>query len=242
MKLNAFLSLFFIFFFCGKFTIFRIACINIVWELSLEAIQKKLKRRGKARDMKQYDRECMKIAMLKQEEIFRYQVHELHRLYNIQKLLMREMKKADMKRQRYKPTDGERDEKGRDSKCDDYCDWRQQPRHLLDLALSAEEYIERHKGEVMLTMKESNDLELKLATGSNRTPSKKNDTRFTSDSGSSFSSSSNDSEFKKQVFTKLRNDRKGGCDIQKQMRKEEIKQPNWLFPCSKQDMLVSFGL
>ncbi|XP_042393289.1 uncharacterized protein LOC121984431 [Zingiber officinale] len=192
--------------------------------------------------MKLYDRECMKIAMLKQEEIFRYQVHELHRLYNIQKLLMREMKKADMKRQRYKPTDGERDEKGTDSKCDDYCDWRQQPRHLLDLALSAEKYIERHKGEVMLTMKESNDLELKLATGSNKTPSKKNDTRFTSDSGSSFSSSSNDSEFKKQLFTRLRNERKGGCDIQKQMRKEEIKQPHWLFPCSKQDMLVSFGL
>ncbi|XP_074573768.1 uncharacterized protein LOC141830180 [Curcuma longa] len=191
--------------------------------------------------MKQYDRECMKIALLKQEEIFRYQVHELHRLYNVQKLMMREMKNADMKRQTHKPTDGERDEKGTNSKCEDYSDFRQ-PHHLLDLALSAEEYIERHKGEVTLTMTDSSDLELKLATGGNRTPSKKNETRFTYDSGSSFSSSSNDSEFKKQVFTGLRKDRKGGCDIEKQMRKEEIKQPHWLFSCSKQDMMVSFGL
>lgn len=151
------------------------------------------------------------------------------------------MKNTDMKRQRCKPSDGERDEKGTNSKCDDYSDGRQ-PHHLLDLALSAEEYIEQHKGEVMLTMEEYSDLELKLATGGNRTPTKKNDIRFTSDSGSSFSSSSNDSEFKKQVFIGLRNDRNGGCDIEKQMRKEEIKQPHWLFPCSKQDMMVSFGL
>lgn len=38
-----------------------------------------------------YDKEYMKIAMLKHEEIFREQVYELHRLYQTQKLLMRNM-------------------------------------------------------------------------------------------------------------------------------------------------------
>ncbi|KAL9669557.1 hypothetical protein QQ045_007104 [Rhodiola kirilowii] len=36
-----------------------------------------------------YDMEYMKMAMLKHEEIFKQQVYELHRLYRIQKLLMR---------------------------------------------------------------------------------------------------------------------------------------------------------
>ncbi|TVT98990.1 hypothetical protein EJB05_55675 [Eragrostis curvula] len=34
------------------------------------------------------DREQMKLAILKQEQIFRQQVHELHRLYHVQKQLM----------------------------------------------------------------------------------------------------------------------------------------------------------
>uniref|UniRef100_A0A7N0UDL2 Uncharacterized protein n=1 Tax=Kalanchoe fedtschenkoi TaxID=63787 RepID=A0A7N0UDL2_KALFE len=35
-----------------------------------------------------HDMECMKMAMLKHEEIFKQQVYELHRLYRIQKMLM----------------------------------------------------------------------------------------------------------------------------------------------------------
>ncbi|RLN43323.1 uncharacterized protein C2845_PM01G18880 [Panicum miliaceum] len=38
--------------------------------------------------LKQYEKEHMKMAMLKQEETFRQQVQELHRLYRVQKLLM----------------------------------------------------------------------------------------------------------------------------------------------------------
>ncbi|KAL7101485.1 hypothetical protein ACP275_08G056800 [Erythranthe tilingii] len=41
-----------------------------------------------------YDKECMKMAMLKHEETFRDQVYELHRLYQIQKLLMKEIAKS----------------------------------------------------------------------------------------------------------------------------------------------------
>ncbi|CAL4931748.1 unnamed protein product [Urochloa decumbens] len=38
--------------------------------------------------LKQYEKEHMKMAMLKQEETFKQQVQELHRLYRVQQLLM----------------------------------------------------------------------------------------------------------------------------------------------------------
>ncbi|KAL1537099.1 hypothetical protein AAHA92_29654 [Salvia divinorum] len=41
----------------------------------------------------QYDKEYMKMAMLKHEETFREQVYELHRLYRIQKMLMKDIAK-----------------------------------------------------------------------------------------------------------------------------------------------------
>ncbi|XP_023754346.1 uncharacterized protein LOC111902769 [Lactuca sativa] len=41
-----------------------------------------------------YDMECMKMAMLKHEETFKQQVYELHRLYQIQRLLMKNMQRS----------------------------------------------------------------------------------------------------------------------------------------------------
>ncbi|KAG2551090.1 uncharacterized protein LOC120648758 isoform X2 [Panicum virgatum] len=38
--------------------------------------------------LRQYEKEHMKMAMLKQEQTFKQQVQELHRLYRVQKLLM----------------------------------------------------------------------------------------------------------------------------------------------------------
>ncbi|XP_057788665.1 uncharacterized protein LOC131005659 [Salvia miltiorrhiza] len=43
--------------------------------------------------LNQYDKEYMKMAMLKHEETFREQVYELHRLYRIQKMLMKDIAK-----------------------------------------------------------------------------------------------------------------------------------------------------
>ncbi|PUZ45584.1 hypothetical protein GQ55_8G236300 [Panicum hallii var. hallii] len=40
------------------------------------------------------EREQMKMAILKQEQIFRQQVHDLHRLYHVQKQLMQQMPAA----------------------------------------------------------------------------------------------------------------------------------------------------
>ncbi|KAM0937758.1 hypothetical protein DsansV1_C24g0182611 [Dioscorea sansibarensis] len=45
------------------------------------------------RVLKKYDKESMKMTILKHEETFREQVHELHRLYGVQKLLMSDMQK-----------------------------------------------------------------------------------------------------------------------------------------------------
>ncbi|XP_072992938.1 uncharacterized protein [Typha latifolia] len=42
------------------------------------------------RFLKQYDRESARHTILKHEEIFRQQVHELHRIYRVQKMLMAE--------------------------------------------------------------------------------------------------------------------------------------------------------
>ncbi|KAL6637911.1 hypothetical protein ACP70R_025483 [Stipagrostis hirtigluma subsp. patula] len=46
------------------------------------------------------DKDTLKMAMLKHEETFRQQVHELHRLYRIQKLLMRDLKRELKNQQR----------------------------------------------------------------------------------------------------------------------------------------------
>ncbi|GAB4846913.1 hypothetical protein Ancab_025924 [Ancistrocladus abbreviatus] len=47
-----------------------------------------------------YDKECMREAILKHEEIFREQVCELHRLYRIQKVLMSSVEKNPSHRQK----------------------------------------------------------------------------------------------------------------------------------------------
>ncbi|KAL2551639.1 uncharacterized protein Fot_05258 [Forsythia ovata] len=48
-----------------------------------------------------YDKEYMKMAMLKHEETFREQVFELHRLYRMQKILMKDIVKNTRKGQDY---------------------------------------------------------------------------------------------------------------------------------------------
>ncbi|KAM0933773.1 hypothetical protein DsansV1_C34g0225141 [Dioscorea sansibarensis] len=40
------------------------------------------------RYLEQYNREYVKKVMIDQQEIFKQQVHELHRLYKVQKMLM----------------------------------------------------------------------------------------------------------------------------------------------------------
>ncbi|KAJ8460589.1 hypothetical protein OPV22_033515 [Ensete ventricosum] len=190
------------------------------------------------RCMKQYDKEYMemKTIMLKQEETFRLQVHELHRLYRIQKLLMPNTKTAAMKMRRHMKPDIELWNVASKTCLNQPSQHRRQPLCSLDLEAPAE-YIRRHNGD------EESDLELTLATGSSRAQRTRKDASFTSDSGSTFSSSSIESGgIVPDISTSFRNERNGGLNIEEQMRQDAVKQPPWLFQCTKQDMVASFVL
>ncbi|KAF3333869.1 hypothetical protein FCM35_KLT01560 [Carex littledalei] len=121
--------------------------------------------------LKQCDKELMKMAMIKHEETFRQQVHELHRLYRIQKQLMRDVKSTnELKRQRSSMSPPNHHSK---------------PRRALNLQLPADEYIVSTQDE------HETELELTLAIGCTR--KKREGTPLASDSGGSFSSSSTES-------------------------------------------------
>lgn len=61
------------------------------------------------RALQPYDKEFMRMAMLKHEEIFREQVYELHRLYRIQKMLMNSTVEVKQHEIRQKQDDDQRD-------------------------------------------------------------------------------------------------------------------------------------
>uniref|UniRef100_A0ACD5XMI9 Uncharacterized protein n=1 Tax=Avena sativa TaxID=4498 RepID=A0ACD5XMI9_AVESA len=88
--------------------------------------------------VRQCDMEVMKMAMLKHEETFRQQVHELHRLYRIQTQLMA----GDLSTRRQPRRRGSK-----------------QPRRALNLQLPADQYIVGAEDE------DDEELELTLAVG-----------------------------------------------------------------------------
>lgn len=207
------------------------------------------------RYLKQYDKEYMKMAMLKHEETFRHQVHELHRLYQVQKLLMRDMRNAELKRQQdstyYQSSiDRWNVENERGSSQPSYSSYLDQrkPHQKLDLELPAEVFIGKDDGDVMLEVEEEGDLELTLAIGSNRSQRKKEEASFTSDSGASFSSSSSDSGAVKlnsqdwglfqvsDITMRFQDDKKSGFNVEERMRQDGLKHPPWLFQCLNLNM------
>lgn len=194
--------------------------------------------------MKQYDKDYMKMAILKQEETFRQQVHELHRLYRVQTLLMNDMK-AELQRQRpSNRVDGWNSENETDS-CYNHKNQRRSPQ-VLDLELPAKEYIGKN---AMQEPDEESELELTLATGSRR--QRKKDNSFTSDSGASFSSSSttesggvklnggewglvrmpniNLSSYRNEII-------KSKFNGEEPMNDEKVKRPPWLLQCLSLNM------
>ncbi|KAM3254522.1 hypothetical protein ACQJBY_048182 [Aegilops geniculata] len=100
--------------------------------------------------VRQCDMEVMKMAMLKHEETFRQQVHELHRLYRIQTQLMG----ADLSTRRQPRRRGNK-----------------QPRRALNLQLPADEYIVGAADEDDDGCGTGAELELTLAVGGRRTGS-----------------------------------------------------------------------
>lgn len=193
--------------------------------------------------VKDCDKANMKKAIIKQEEIFRQQVrrtpplifsslsqlipgiretydtqpflqvHELHRLYRIQKLLMRENRSTE-KAQLQKSNADKRK----------HC-------QTLDLELPAttEEYL----GNGDEYIGEESEIELTLATGSNFR--KKKEQSQTSHSGTGFSSSSTESEGVKLAgeewmqMNDIGSD--SAIDTVERKRHERLNQLPWSIPC-----------
>ncbi|KAL3526864.1 hypothetical protein ACH5RR_011520 [Cinchona calisaya] len=142
-----------------------------------------------------YDKEYMKMAMLKHEETFREQVYELHRLYQIQKLLMKNIANSpkheqESDRRNFKITT-------KSNQANVYHqDIHKMPRKLcLDLELPAEEFVPGTECNNQVQIDDDEyELELTLGIGpksnNGRRRRKALDTSLPSDSAASFSSSS----------------------------------------------------
>ncbi|XP_041009925.1 uncharacterized protein LOC121254025 [Juglans microcarpa x Juglans regia] len=143
--------------------------------------------------LNQYDRECMRMAMIKHEETFKEQVSELHRLYRIQKMLMKNIRSNRPNIGRSQELSNLRNELGFIQNSNDHHqrDAEHKPQSWkLDLEQPAEDYIaEPDDGEGVLELIEESEIELTLGP-SNYNRWKKPETPLTSDSGPSFSSSS----------------------------------------------------
>ncbi|KAG0521415.1 hypothetical protein BDA96_08G158300 [Sorghum bicolor] len=104
--------------------------------------------------VRQCDMEVMKMAMLKHEETFRQQVHELHRLYRIQ----RELMSGDLTRDAPELTMSMTTRRRRSK----------QPRRALNLQLPADEYIVSADEDEDADAAACTELELTLAIGGRR--------------------------------------------------------------------------
>ncbi|MBA0770268.1 hypothetical protein Gotri_018926 [Gossypium trilobum] len=205
--------------------------------------------------LRPYDKEYMRMAILKHEETFKEQVYELHRLYRIQKTLMKSM--------------GSSRPKGNFSLKNNYhhgnINMHQNTRTRLDLEHPAAEGDHRSNNVVAEpdygrnTILESIDeSEIELTLGPTRyVPRKKHGTPRTSDSGPSFSSSSTESSHVKKTSTTgedftgneqmglfkvtdmtfgYPNGSKNNTDLEEQLRQERLKQPPWLFQVLSMNM------
>ncbi|KAG5028929.1 hypothetical protein AAZX31_05G096200 [Glycine max] len=192
------------------------------------------------------DKEYMRMAMLKHEETFKEQVYELHRLYQIQKILMQNM---DARR----GIEVTKEEWYFKNAIGLTCKGAQEkPQMKIDLERPAEEHIAESEDGVLEVIDET-EIELTLAPSSyNRR--KKVETPLTSDSGHSLSSSSSGSSHVNKTRchdTHTTRENSSGSiirlvevpgstpayqsgirnsfDIEEQLRQERLKQSPWLF-------------
>ncbi|OMP01846.1 hypothetical protein COLO4_11544 [Corchorus olitorius] len=169
--------------------------------------------------LRPYDKEYMRMAMLKHEETFKEQVYELHRLYRIQKTLMRSIQNSH------------------------HGNMHQSSRTRLDLENPAEDH--HHQYNINIAESEMIDeSEIELTLGPARyVPRKKHGTP-TSDSGpSSFSNSSSTESSHMNRTTKqnnmtlgYQNGSKNNIELEEQLRQERLKQPPWLFQVLSMNM------
>ncbi|KAI4315048.1 hypothetical protein L6164_027896 [Bauhinia variegata] len=204
--------------------------------------------------IKPYDKEYMRIAILKHEETFKEQVYELHRLYRIQKILMKNMEKN---------ISAELNQRGWNfknaitmSQTNHHTSAQEKPQMKFDLERPADENISESEGDEALEIIDETKIELTLGPSS-YICLKKVETTLTSDSGHSFSSSSTGSSHINKTSSRnqrssdtRREELSGGIiglvqvpdstsgyqgeirnsfDIEEQSRQEGLKQQPWLF-------------
>ncbi|KAI3722671.1 hypothetical protein L2E82_33713 [Cichorium intybus] len=155
-----------------------------------------------------YDMECMKMAMLKHEETFKQQVFELHRLYQIQRMLMKNMQRSMQNQETWSLKNG--------SICfeyqNDYVFNKPRDQDLEQPASNEYEIVDE------------SEIELTLGPTS-YTRMMNKPTRLNSDSMASFSSSSTGSSHKSRVT--VENSRV--LSVEKQLRQVDrsLNQPTW---------------
>ncbi|KAG6473366.1 uncharacterized protein LOC122026914 [Zingiber officinale] len=170
----------------------------------------------------QYEKEpmSMKTVMLKQEETFRQQVQELHRLYRTQKMLMRD---AKLDRESWKPLHSNSSQRTLEDN--------------EDLKLDADE-----ESDLELTLATgSYGTHRKKRSASNTSESGSSFSSSPRESGSV--KHPNPDWAVPDDSTRIGGGRKGTVFKIEQMRHDGLQQPSWLFSCNKQhDMVASFGL
>lgn len=145
--------------------------------------------------MNHYDKEYMKMAMLKHEETFREQVHELHRLYQIQKMLMKDIARSPRTDPHYETTRNQ-----------------SKARQCLDLEQPVEAQFDapESRGKCRVSEIEDDESDLALTLGPRSYYQKKikasEPAALPSDSGPSFSSSSTGSSHIKGTRSTTRGD------------------------------------
>ncbi|TYG49678.1 hypothetical protein ES288_D10G113500v1 [Gossypium darwinii] len=148
--------------------------------------------------LRPYDKEFVRMAMLKHEETFKQQVYELRRLYRIQKTLMKSFENSR--------TNGSFSLKNQTS------------RRRLDL----EHSVHHHNDETSEVIDES---EIELTLGLPMKERQGTTLPRTWDFGPCFSSSSSESC---HVTMGYRHGSKSTNDLEEQLRKEGSDQPPWI--------------
>ncbi|KAF7071206.1 hypothetical protein CFC21_076591 [Triticum aestivum] len=149
------------------------------------------------------EKKHMKMAILRQEQTFRQQVHELHRVYEVQKRLMKEMQAVKMS-----PAQAREDTRPEPMLDTDRPQW-----HI-------------NSGEKTARFTEDFNLELTLATGGD---TRKQEMTSNSESGATVTSSTSAESESGQRFPKSNVDLR--FQHESKRHDDQLTQSPWLYQC-----------
>ncbi|KAE8693346.1 putative Root phototropism protein [Hibiscus syriacus] len=187
--------------------------------------------------LRPYDKEFMRIAILKHEETFKQQVYELHRLYRIQKTLMKSMETSTPINGRYIHNQSSRTRLDLEHPAGDDDDDEIIDEIEIELTLGPTKYVSRKKhGTPTLT---SDSGPNSLSSSSTESCHMINNSR----PSSSMATTKRKANTAREEFIgrELRllqvtdttlgyqNGSKNNVDLEQQLRQDRLNQPPWLF-------------